>query len=112
MENLSTLSTEINRLHAELCSALADPTRILILYLLADQPFTVNEISSRLGVSQPSASRHLKVLRGRGMVRAERQGQMVEYSLTDRRLVESLDLLRAVLRDGIAAQASLLSIQE
>jgi hypothetical protein len=37
---------------------------------------------------------------------------MVEYSLADRRLVESLDLLRAVLRDGIAAQASLLSIQE
>ena len=108
MDNLTHLSFEINQLHADICSALADPTRILALYLLAEQPYTVNELTSRLGVTQPTTSRHLKILRDRGLVQATRRGQTVEYSLRDTRLIESLDMLRAVLRDSISYRASLM----
>ena len=105
---LSSLSQEITALHADICSALADPTRILILYALFNQARCVNDLVQELEVSQPAVSRHLKVLRERGLVNTERQGVNVVYSLADQRLIEALDILRAVLRDRIAYRASLI----
>lgn len=103
------LSQEVRQLHADICSALADPTRIMILYSLDEGSCTVNELVHRLEVAQPTISRHLKVLRERGLVNATRQGQMVEYALTDRRIISALDILRAVLRDSIARRAALIT---
>lgn len=103
----STLELEINQLHAEICGGLADPSRIMILYTLAQSPRNVTELSSELNMPQPLVSRHLKVLRERGMVTSERRGTTVTYSLGDGRLIEALDLLRAVMRDGLAKRAEL-----
>lgn len=100
-----SLSQEVNQLHADICSALADPTRILLLYTLSEGPLTVNELTAEFGIPQPTISRHLKTLRERGLVVATRKGQMVEYSLADERLIQALDLLRAVLRDGVLRRA-------
>ena len=99
---------ELNRLHADLCSAIADPTRILLLYQLAERPCTVGELAARIGASQSAASRHLKILRERGLVRATRQGPSVEYSLEEPRLIDALDLLRSILHDTVARRAGLL----
>jgi ArsR family transcriptional regulator len=107
MDTLS-LAEEVTSLHADICSALADPTRIMIIYTLADQTCNVSELASRVGISQPAASRHLKILRDRGLAKPMRLGPNVEYSLTDKRLVEALDLLRQILRDRIAYRASIM----
>lgn len=109
MESISSLTQEINELHADICSALADPTRILILYVLAENPRTVNDLTARLNTSQSTTSRHLKVLRERGLVRANRQGQNVEYALNDPRVIEALDILRGVLRDSLSYRANLIN---
>ncbi len=101
------LREEIYRLHAQICNGLADPNRILILYTLAEAPHNVSELATRLNLPQPTISRHLKTLRERGMVRAEREGQVVIYSLADRRLIEALDLLRAFMADSLASQSAL-----
>jgi DNA-binding transcriptional ArsR family regulator len=101
------LEQEINQLHAEFCAGLADPKRILILYSLSEKPSNVTELSAALGMSQPATSRHLKMLRERGMVIATRLGPAVEYRLSDERLIQALDLLRAALRDHLAHRASL-----
>jgi ArsR family transcriptional regulator len=93
----SSLSREVTHLHANFCSALADPKRILLLYALADNPHTVNALSTDLGLSQPATSRHLKVLRERGLVNATRRGQC-RIRASDARLIQALDLLRLVLR--------------
>lgn len=103
----SVLETEVAQLHAEICAGLADPNRILILYELSQSPRNVTELSTNLKMSQPLVSRHLKVLRERRMVIAERHGTVVEYSLADHRLIEALDLLREVLRDGLTKRAEL-----
>ena len=103
------LTQQIHKLHAEICSALADPLRILILYALAEQPYTVNSLAEKMRISQPTTSRHLKILRTQGLVYATRQGMNVEYTLNDHRLIDALDLLRLVLRDNIASRANLLS---
>ena len=103
----ANLETEITQLHAEICAGLADPNRILILYALSQGPRNVTEIYGELGMPQPLVSRHLKVLRERGMVTTERRGTVVVYSLADDRLIQALDLLRAVMHDNLEKRAKL-----
>lgn len=103
-----TLAQEVSQLEADLCFALADPTRILILYALDEGPRNVTELTQELNITQPTASRHLKILRERGLVRPNRQGVVIQYELEDRRLIQALDLLRSVLRDRLAYRANLM----
>lgn len=105
-----TLTEEISLFHAQICQGLADPTRILILYLLDDDPRYVTELADRMSVSQPTVSRHLKVLRDRGLVKATREGNTVHYALRDRRVIEALDLLRAVMADVLTERAELAEV--
>ena len=101
------LETEITQLHAEICAGLADPNRIMILYALSQGSRNVTELCNELNMPQPLVSRHLKVLRERGMVTYKRRGTIVQYILADERLIQALDLLRAVMRDGLAKRAEL-----
>ena len=102
------LEQEIIELHSGICSALADPKRIMILYTLVEGPRNVTELSEELGLPQPTTSRHLKVLRERDMVNTERAGASVIYTLADNKLIEALDLLRDVLRGIYTRRASLI----
>lgn len=101
------LTQEITALHAGICSALADPRRILLLYALNEKPRNVSELADELGISQPTASRHLNMLRERGLVTARREGQSVVNSLADKRIIQALDLLREVLASNLQSQAAL-----
>jgi len=103
----SNLETEITQLHAEICAGLADPNRIMILYTLSQSPRNVTELCNELKMPQPLVSRHLKVLRERGMVTSRRQGTVITYILADDRLIQALDLLRSVMRDGLTKRAEL-----
>jgi ArsR family transcriptional regulator len=104
-----SLTQEITQLHANVCSALADPTRILLLYALNEKPCTVGELAANLNISQPAASRHLNVLRERGLVTARREGQNVVNTLADTRVIQALDLLRAVLANNLKNRAGLVN---
>ena len=102
-----TLQQEVNLLHAEVCQGLSDPKRILLLYALADGPRRVTDLVETLELPQPTVSHHLKILRERGLVTTERDGTAVYYSLADRRVIQALELLRAVLADMLGQQANL-----
>jgi ArsR family transcriptional regulator len=104
-----TLQQEISELEADFCSALSDPTRILMLYALSERPLNVTEISVELGIPQPTTSRHLKVLRERGLVHTTRHGTTITYHLSDQRLIQALDTLRSVMRDRLTHRASLIN---
>jgi DNA-binding transcriptional ArsR family regulator len=58
--------------------ALVDDTRRRIVRELLSHPSTVNELAERLKVSQYNISKHLRVLREAGIVRATRQGKHVQ----------------------------------
>jgi DNA-binding transcriptional ArsR family regulator len=110
MTDTSDLQLEINKLHAEICSALADPHRILMFYVLAEKYSNVSDLAAQVGISQPAASRHLKIMRERGLVHTVRKGQNVEYRLNDIRLIQALDLLRSVLRAQLQDRADLIRV--
>jgi len=75
---------ELARLH----KALSVPVRLEILGLIADRPLCVNAITGFLRISQPAVSQHLAVLRRAGLVRGDKSGYMVHYSLDRTRLQE------------------------
>jgi ArsR family transcriptional regulator len=104
---MSSLEREVDQLHSRLCAGLADPKRILLLYALAEGALNVGELSEQLHLPQPTVSRHLKQLRERGLVRASRQGTAIFYTIDDMRVIQALDLLRAVLADQLRSQADL-----
>ena len=101
------LTQEVHLLHKRICPALGDPKRLLILYALDPGPLCVSELVEGLQIKQPTVSRHLRVLRERGLVHAERRGTAIYYSLTDRRLLQAVDMLREVLQAQMAAEADL-----
>ena len=61
--------------------ALADPTRLRILALVAEGEVCVCHIHGSLGLPQPTVSRHLAYLRRAGLVTARRDGIWMHYSL-------------------------------
>ena len=101
---------EIQLLHAQICQAIADPTRILLLYQLAEGPRNVGELAAALNLNQPTVSRHLKVLRERGMATTQRFGATVLYSLADQRVIQALDLMRAVMTDNLVQKTQLVEM--
>jgi DNA-binding transcriptional ArsR family regulator len=103
-----TLKQEIIQLEADFCAALSDPTRIFILYALNERSQNVTELTNELALPQPTTSRHLKVLRERGLVYTERQGTLITYHLADQRIIQALDLLRSAMRDRLTQQANLI----
>ncbi len=78
--------------------ALADPCRLRLLLLCAAQPATVCALATALGETEPTVSRHLKLLAAAGVLRRARRGQHVEYSLAPRTPFD--DLIAATLRHG------------
>lgn len=93
--------------------ALADPTRRAILARLAEGEATVNELVAPFALSQPTISKHLKVLEGAGLVSRGRNAQFRPVRLNARPLAEaarwigdyrrfwdeSLDQLEAYVKD-------------
>ncbi|CAN5152646.1 autorepressor SdpR family transcription factor [soil metagenome] len=61
--------------------ALADETRREILALLKDGSRTAGDIAEQFHLSKPTISHHFKVLRAAGLVRSERRGTSLVYTL-------------------------------
>ena len=101
------LRDEIAQVHAQFCRGLSDPTRVMIVYLLSQKNHNVNELVEHLDLPQPTVSRHLKILRDRGIVIAKREGQCVQYHLSDSRITDALDLLRSIMADQLASKGDL-----
>lgn len=62
-------------------SALAEPNRMNIIELLRGGPMTVGEIADRLGLRQPQASKHLRVLSDNGIVEVKAEANRRIYKL-------------------------------
>lgn len=103
----NSLNSEIAELYARFCGALSDPNRIMMLYILSESRCNVGCMTERLGLPQPTVSRHLKILRERGLVESARDGQLVYYKIADPRIIEALDLLRAVISDQLQGNIDL-----
>ena len=65
--------------------ALSDPNRVKIIKMLQHKMMCVCEMKEALHISQPSVSKHLKILEEAGLVSFKKDGLWVDYFLTDGR---------------------------
>jgi len=78
----------------EVFTALADPTRRTLFERLSREgELTVRVLTDSSGVSQPAVSKHLRVLKHAGLVRARHQGRETHYSARPRGLSPLVDWL-------------------
>lgn len=103
---MSTIRSELYRLHASVCKGLADPKRLLIINALRDGERSVTELCDMLGLPQTNVSQHLAVLREKDLVEVRRDGQWSYYSLTSPKIIEAMDLLRDVMSERLGAVVS------
>ena len=96
---MATVKDELIQLHASVCKGLADPKRLLIINSLRNGERSVGEICDETDLPQANVSQHLAILREKGLVEARRDGQRVYYSLTSKKIIEAMDLLREVMAE-------------
>ena len=77
---------------ADFFKVFGDPTRLKILFMLANGEANVNTISSSLGISQSVTSQHLKLLRVARLVSYRKDGKNVIYKLNDDHISKILSL--------------------
>ena len=92
------MTQELYQLQADLCKAIAHPTRIQILHLLRGGEKCVCEIFPALQIEQPNVSRHLSILKKEGIVSSQKEGLKMIYKVDDERVFQLLDLITDLLK--------------
>ncbi len=92
---------------AELFKVLSVDKRIEIIELLKKEALSVNVLAKALGITQSAISQHLRVLKAAGLVKDERQGYWIYYSLNREALEKCRQRLNRVCTCGcLGEQAS------
>ncbi len=73
------MAVEVDERVAQVFAALADANRLRIIAVLTPHCQSVNEIARQAGLPQPLVSHHLRILRERGLARADRRGGSTFY---------------------------------
>ena len=86
---------------AEIFKVLSVETRVKIINILkANGALGVKEISKKLGITPPAVSQHLKILKQAGLVRSERQGYWIPYSINEEAMEDCREILNEVCSCG------------
>lgn len=92
IKNLNVEHTYLNDLQAqrvaELFSVLGDSSRVKIIAALLKGPMNVQALADEVGISPSGISHHMRSLRQLNLVRANKQGRQVFYSLEDQHVEE------------------------
>ena len=81
----------------QVLKAVADKNRIRIIKMLEKKKMCVCELAAVLEITQPSVSKHLKILNDAGIIKDERNGKWVDYSLC----TEKINKYAFVIQDTI-----------
>lgn len=96
---------------AEMFRALGDESRLRILRLLLEEPLNVGELTSILGLAQPTVSKHLGELKKIHLVSSNRKGGYSYYQLSDR-IDDDWPALRTTLTDLRSGRGDLVRLEE
>lgn len=111
-EQHNEAETELYRMQAEFCKGLAHPKRLMIIGILRGGEKSVNELAEVTGIPQANLSQHLTILRQLGIVGKRREGLNIYYSITDERIVQACELVKATIRQRLHRTNRLLEIAQ
>ncbi len=84
---------------AAILKALAHPARLFMIEELSKKSHCVCELTEMVGLDVSTVSKHLSILKNAGLVKVEKKGKQVFYSLRIRCALNFLDCVEAVLRE-------------
>lgn len=101
----------LSRRQAGLFKAMAHPKRISLLRALMDGEKSVTQLMRVVGATQSNTSQHLAVMRKLGLIKSRRSGSNVYYSVTDRRILDACESVRACVSEELSkTQMALASV--
>ena len=108
----SVLERRLDEMHADLCKVFSNPVRVGLLVLLKDGERSVGSLARALNVSVPTASKHLRVMRERGVLEARRSSNLVYYHVTSPKVLRAFSLMREVLLERVRATGGMVGMAE
>lgn len=108
--NISEDDRELFELQANVCLALGNPKRLMILNLLKNGEMAAGEIVDAMEISKANVSQHLSVLRNQGIVVARREGTTIYYRLSHPMITEACSIMRDVLRESLKVRERLAAL--
>ncbi|NKQ36583.1 MAG: winged helix-turn-helix transcriptional regulator [Chloroflexi bacterium] len=100
---------QLYQIHAEVCQTLTNPIRLQIIDQLRDGEKSVTQMVEAMDAPQGTVSRHLSVMRAKGVVVPRREGSSVYYSLGSPRILAAYDEMHQFAMEYLLAQSELLT---
>lgn len=88
-------------MHVKIYKALAHPLRIKIVQKLMDGPLCVCVLNESVEFSQSNLSQHLKILKDAGILKSEKEGIRIMYSITDDEITSLLKYTETIIKHQI-----------
>lgn len=98
---------QIFQIHADICHALTHPIRLEIIDQLRDGEKSVTQLAEELQAPQGTVSRHLGVMRAKGVVVPRREGPSIYYRLGSPRIIAAYDEMHWFAMEHLTAQSEL-----
>lgn len=100
----------IEDMYVKIFKALAHPIRIKIVTMLMEEALCVCKLNEEIEFSQSNLSQHLKILKDAGIVKSEKKGLKIIYSLKDEEIKNFLVIAERVIKNQINDMSNSLSI--
>lgn len=99
LDNSSSLEDELLPLEylkqaAESLKCVSHPHRLRIIEILLSGEYTVDTIARLCALTQPATSGHLRLMEGKGLLKSERRGRTVYYSVAEPQLCGIMECVR------------------
>lgn len=105
--NANSAGPDIVQLHADFCVIFANPTRLRLLWALAEGERTVSELAELVALSLTNVSQHLRVLRNKLAVKTRKEGRTVYYRIANPKFVAGARLVREGLTEELKRLGSI-----
>ncbi len=101
--NRDELKKEAYKLHAQVCSIMANPKRLEIIELLGEGEKSVDELTQLMGIPKANVSQHLALLRHYNIVVTRKEGLRVFYRIANPKVIQACRLMREVTLEQLLA---------
>lgn len=102
----------IDDMYVKIFKALGHPIRIKIVRSLRNGPLCVCTINDNVDFSQSNLSQHLKILKDAGVLKSEKDGLKIMYSIKDEEIKNILDIAEQIIKNEVTSMNERLSAEE
>jgi ArsR family transcriptional regulator len=101
------MDKRIYAMHADMCKVFTSPIRLEILDILGTGKKSVSELVELIGLNQANISQHLQVMKDKDIVKTEKRGNFVFYSIANPKISKAFHMMKEIIKDKLAESGEL-----